>query len=140
LLDQLSFVLEPPDDRLVGLLAKNTLVLGHRAREAAFGIQRVDEFDALAEAERPVIIAGSGCWWADAGAELTAFVESAGVPLYTITMARGRSFRGLASQAHSKRSAMGAKPLAKALASHGSPAAGRKTVRMKKRSVSASPN
>lgn len=44
---------------------------------------------ALAGAERPVLIAGSGAWWADAGAELIAFAESANVPLYTITMARG---------------------------------------------------
>lgn len=45
--------------------------------------------DALARAERPVVIAGSGAWWSGAGAELQAFVESANVPLYTITMARG---------------------------------------------------
>lgn len=43
----------------------------------------------LSLAERPVVIAGSGAWWADAGAEVQAFVESANVPLYTITMARG---------------------------------------------------
>ena len=31
----------------------------------------------LASAERPVILAGSGVWWSDAGAELTAFAEAA---------------------------------------------------------------
>lgn len=45
--------------------------------------------DLLRAAERPVVIAGSGVWWADAGEELRQFVDSAGLPLYTITMARG---------------------------------------------------
>lgn len=50
----------------------------------------LDEIEkALERAERPVVIAGSGAWWADAGDELKAFIESANVPLYTITMARG---------------------------------------------------
>lgn len=43
----------------------------------------------LRSAQRPVIIAGSGVWWADAADELQSFVELTGVPLYTITMARG---------------------------------------------------
>lgn len=43
----------------------------------------------LGNAERPVVIAGSGVWWADAGPELTAFIEKANLPLYTITMAKG---------------------------------------------------
>jgi acetolactate synthase I/II/III large subunit len=43
----------------------------------------------LREAKRPVVIAGSGVSWSDAGDALRDFVEAAGVPLYTITMARG---------------------------------------------------
>jgi acetolactate synthase I/II/III large subunit len=43
----------------------------------------------LRSAERPVIIAGSGVWWADAGAELREFIERTSLPLYTITMAKG---------------------------------------------------
>jgi acetolactate synthase I/II/III large subunit len=43
----------------------------------------------LRAAKRPVIIAGSGVWWADAGAELREFVECTSLPLYTITMGRG---------------------------------------------------
>jgi acetolactate synthase-1/2/3 large subunit len=43
----------------------------------------------LHEAQRPVVIAGSGVWWADAAAELRAFIEHTKLPLYTITMARG---------------------------------------------------
>ncbi|HSW36673.1 MAG TPA: thiamine pyrophosphate-binding protein [Candidatus Limnocylindrales bacterium] len=43
----------------------------------------------LAKAERPVILAGSGVWWSGAAAELQAFVEATGIPVYTRTMARG---------------------------------------------------
>lgn len=43
----------------------------------------------LRNAERPVVIAGSGVWWADAGQELCEFLERTSLPLYTITMARG---------------------------------------------------
>jgi acetolactate synthase-1/2/3 large subunit len=44
---------------------------------------------ALAAAERPIAIAGSGCFWAGAAAELAAFVERARIPLFTIRAARG---------------------------------------------------
>ncbi len=40
-------------------------------------------------AERPVVIAGSGVWWSGAEDALRDFVEACGLPLYTITMARG---------------------------------------------------
>jgi len=43
----------------------------------------------LQAAERPVVIAGSGVWWSRAERELRAFIETASLPLYTITMARG---------------------------------------------------
>lgn len=43
----------------------------------------------LREAERPVVIAGSGVWWGGAGEPLRRFVEHTSIPLYTITMARG---------------------------------------------------
>jgi len=43
----------------------------------------------LESAERPVVIAGSGVWWAGAEEELRRFIEAAEVPLYTVTMARG---------------------------------------------------
>ena len=42
-----------------------------------------------ADAERPVIVAGSGAWWSKAEAELREFIERTQIPLYTITMARG---------------------------------------------------
>src|SRR5262245_15245524 len=43
----------------------------------------------LRAAQRPIVIAGSGVWWADAGSELQEFIERTSLPLYTITMARG---------------------------------------------------
>jgi acetolactate synthase-1/2/3 large subunit len=51
------------------------------------GIARAVEL--LRGAERPVIIAGSGVWWAHAEEALRRFVEMTSLPLYTITMARG---------------------------------------------------
>jgi len=44
---------------------------------------------ALAAAERPIAIAGSGCFWAGAAEELLAFVERIRVPLFTIRGGRG---------------------------------------------------
>ena len=44
---------------------------------------------ALRSARHPVIIAGSGIWWADACDELREFVELTSLPVYTITMAKG---------------------------------------------------
>ena len=44
---------------------------------------------ALQTAKHPVIIAGSGIWWADACDELRQFVELTSLPVYTITMGKG---------------------------------------------------
>ncbi len=43
----------------------------------------------LAKAERPLILAGSGCLWARAGDSLKAFAERAGIPVITRTSGRG---------------------------------------------------
>lgn len=43
----------------------------------------------LKSASKPVVIAGSGVWWADAAPELREFIERTSLPLYTITMAKG---------------------------------------------------
>ena len=43
----------------------------------------------LSRAERPLLIAGSGVWWSDAGAALQSFVETAGIPFYTTPLSRG---------------------------------------------------
>lgn len=44
---------------------------------------------ALRQAERPVVIAGSGIWWSGAEDALRHFIEHTQLPLFTITMARG---------------------------------------------------
>ena len=43
----------------------------------------------LRQAERPVLIAGSGAWWSQSGAALEQFVEITRLPLFTIGLARG---------------------------------------------------
>lgn len=43
----------------------------------------------LAAAQRPVVVAGSGCFWSGAAEALEAFVETARTPLFTIRAARG---------------------------------------------------
>ncbi len=45
--------------------------------------------DTLRSAERPVVIAGSGVWWAGAEQELAAFINQTQLPLFTVTFARG---------------------------------------------------
>src|SRR5256712_3503118 len=42
----------------------------------------------LGRAERPLISAGSGVWWSDAGSALQSFVDTARVPLYTTPIPR----------------------------------------------------
>jgi acetolactate synthase-1/2/3 large subunit len=44
---------------------------------------------ALAQSERPIAIAGAGAWWSDAGDALHDFIETTGIPLFTIDTARG---------------------------------------------------
>lgn len=43
----------------------------------------------LAQARRPIIIAGSGVWWAGAAAELREFAELTGIPVLLSQMGRG---------------------------------------------------
>jgi len=45
--------------------------------------------DALAKAERPVVVSGSGILWSQAWDELREFVETAGIPFYTTPQGRG---------------------------------------------------
>ncbi|MFZ5916075.1 MAG: SDR family NAD(P)-dependent oxidoreductase [Chloroflexota bacterium] len=45
--------------------------------------------DVLSKAKKPLIVAGSGVFWAGAGAELLQFVEATGIPILTRNLARG---------------------------------------------------
>lgn len=51
------------------------------------GVDKLMEL--LGEAKKPVIIAGAGAYFADAGPELKEFVEAAGIPIFTATLGRG---------------------------------------------------
>ena len=43
----------------------------------------------LRTAKKPLIVAGSGVWWAGAGEDLRRFVEATGIPVLTRNLARG---------------------------------------------------
>ncbi len=43
----------------------------------------------IEKAKKPIIIAGSGAWYSDAGDELTEFVDKIGVPAFTMMNGRG---------------------------------------------------
>lgn len=61
-----------------------------RAPELAPSTEEIERaMELLRNAERPVVIAGSGVWWADAGRELNAFLKKTNLPFYSVTMARG---------------------------------------------------
>lgn len=45
--------------------------------------------DMLKEAKNPLVIAGSGAYYSDAGAEITELIEKAGLPVFTMAGARG---------------------------------------------------
>lgn len=59
----------------------------HRPWPSPFDLDRAATM--LAEAKRPVIIAGSGVWWSGAEDELLGFAEHTKIPVFTITLARG---------------------------------------------------
>ena len=58
-----------------------------RPQAAPERIQTIIE--ALEKAEKPVIVSGSGILWADAAAELEAWVEASGIPFFTTPQSRG---------------------------------------------------
>ena len=65
--------------------------------------------DLLAKAERPIILAGTGVFWSQAGAEFQKFVELTKIPFYTMPQTRGiipedhpLSFLGARSKAYSE--------------------------------------
>ncbi len=53
-------------------------------------IARVEQVDdLLMKAQKPILVAGSGAWYSDAGAELTDLVELTGIPVFTAANGRG---------------------------------------------------
>jgi acetolactate synthase-1/2/3 large subunit len=43
----------------------------------------------IKKSKKPIVMAGSGTYYSDAGKELTEFIEKAGIPLFTVKFARG---------------------------------------------------
>lgn len=82
-----------PADTLYGSVPEDQVVpvggVVERARPQADPALVARAVRMLAEAQRPLIIAGSGVWWADAAAELRAFVDTTGIPFFTTPLGRG---------------------------------------------------
>ena len=51
--------------------------------------QAAEMVELIRQAKKPVVIAGSGVWYAGAEAALTEFVEKSGVPVFTAALGRG---------------------------------------------------
>ncbi|MBK5295490.1 MAG: thiamine pyrophosphate-binding protein [Acidobacteriia bacterium] len=60
-----------------------------RPEMAPSGREVARALELLEKAERPIVIAGSGVWWAGAGVELRRFLNQTNLPYYSVTMARG---------------------------------------------------
>ncbi|MGI5820033.1 MAG: thiamine pyrophosphate-binding protein, partial [Armatimonadota bacterium] len=84
-----------PRDILLGEIAEGMAMpaLGERGRvEQRAALSAEDAESAarmLSDAENPVLVAGGGCFYADAGAELLALAEAAGAPVVTPIWDRG---------------------------------------------------
>jgi thiamine pyrophosphate-dependent acetolactate synthase large subunit-like protein len=68
---------------------RHPLTLRTTKTRSPAGCCSTSAIELLRGSERPVVIAGSGAWWADCAAELQQFVELTSLPLFTIGMARG---------------------------------------------------
>ncbi len=71
-----DFPLSPPEGR-----DRSSLEVERGLVEKALALLR--------QAERPIIIGGSGAWWSQAGPELERFVVLTRVPLFTVGLSRG---------------------------------------------------
>lgn len=85
--------LEIPVDVLFRKVEEDSAALPERVRPEAApsaspgAVAKAIEW--LARAERPAILAGGGAWFAGAGAELRAFAEKTGIPVFANGKARG---------------------------------------------------
>jgi acetolactate synthase-1/2/3 large subunit len=80
--DRLATVLDPADVDMPGSTVARSLPAGN-PQDVERAIEAIDG------AERPIVIAGGGVWWAQAQDNLKAFVERAGLPLFTRAAGRG---------------------------------------------------
>jgi len=85
--------LEFPADVMATMIDEATVAVPTQYRTTARPladpnlIQQATEL--LKDAQRPVVVVGSGAWWSDAGEELRAFLKAAQVPVFLARMARG---------------------------------------------------
>src|SRR5690606_2114529 len=63
--------------------------LGPVTRPAADEEAIADVVAAIATAQRPILLTGSGVLWSDATDELQKFVEATGIPVYSTPQGRG---------------------------------------------------
>jgi acetolactate synthase-1/2/3 large subunit len=83
--------LELPVDVLNATVSPNGIKTPHTVIQShAVDLDKVEQILAMLEkATQPVIIAGSGAWYADGGSELVEFVEKTGIPVFTSALGRG---------------------------------------------------
>ena len=68
-----------------GIKTPHTVIQSHPV-----DLNKVEQILSMLEnATQPVIIAGSGAWYADGGSQLVEFVESTGIPVFTSAFGRG---------------------------------------------------
>ncbi len=62
-----------------------------RTRARTFGDPEYiqEAADLLAEAERPVVMAGQSTWWSQAAGELVDFIDATGIPVFLNSLGRG---------------------------------------------------
>ena len=80
--DRLFTELNPADVDMPSSTVAKSLPAGN-PRDIEKAIELIDQ------AERPIVIAGGGVWWAQAQNDLKAFVERADLPLFTRAAGRG---------------------------------------------------
>jgi acetolactate synthase-1/2/3 large subunit len=85
--------LEVPIDVFFGMVEEDTIVYprNYRVKEGPAGNpEAVDKaIELLNQADRPVVVAGSGAFWSCADQALLGFVEKSGIPVFTRNNGRG---------------------------------------------------
>jgi acetolactate synthase-1/2/3 large subunit len=83
--------LELPVDVLNATVSPDGIKTPHTVIEShPVDLDKVEQILSMLEkATQPVIIAGSGAWYADGGSELVEFVENTGIPVFTSAFGRG---------------------------------------------------
>jgi acetolactate synthase-1/2/3 large subunit len=83
--------LELPIDVLNATVGSDTIKKPHTVIEShPVDLDKVEQIISMIKnATQPVIIAGSGMWYADGSGELVAFVEKTGIPAFTSALGRG---------------------------------------------------